>query len=207
MNHVLLALAPQYVKYGNQQAPNATANFKEYKELANSSGVAFVEVGSVTMEPCSDFVMPVNSLSIGGKGFIFHTETDNDGQREVYDNSEWGEECQGDLATYSAALMSKHNFTPGDIKDAQCHRNTTPCLKTQMVTLLQSFFYSFWFFGAIYYWSMWAFILVYFVSMVAYTCKNRKSIVQAMINDVQSDLDDSDDDMTPFKPSWGNSNA
>ena len=204
MNHVLLALAPQYVKYGNQQAPNATVGIGSSNRTAN--GYGFVEVGTVTMEPCSDFVFPINTLSISGKGYVLHSERLTDGK--PYSNGDWGpKNCTRILNGDAAAALKKLNFTPGEIAAAVCHRNTHPCLKTQMVTLLQSFFFSFWFFGAIYYWSMWVFILIYFVSMVAYTCKNRKSIVQAMINDVQSDLDDSDDDMTPFKPSWGNSVA
>jgi LMBR1 domain-containing protein 1 len=210
MNHVLLALAPQYVKYGNQQAPNATTHFSHYNN--ETDGFGFVPVGEVTMEPCSDFVFPINTLSIGGKGYVLHSERPPNATtgRRPYSNGDWGpKNCATFLNGEASAALKELNltFTDTEIAAAECHRNTHPCLKTQMVSLLQSFFFSFWFFGAIYYWSMWVFILIYFVSMVAYTCKNRKSIVQAMINDVQSDLDDSDDDMTEFKPSWGNSSA
>jgi hypothetical protein len=92
---------------------------------------------------------------------------------------------------------------PNLLKSFESCEITEPCLKTRLAALLSSFFYNFWFLGFCYYWANWGFIAVFFLSLIWCTCKRRKSLFQALVNDVEADLlGDDDDDMTPFKPSW-----
>eukprot|EP00041_Stephanoeca_diplocostata_P007026 m.97109 g.97109 ORF g.97109 m.97109 type:complete len:699 (+) comp16687_c0_seq1:153-2249(+) len=202
MNVVLLTLAPQYVTYGNQK----TINLESCG--ASDDQVSFAVVSDCEMVQCSGQAPPqailryTNVTTEAKQGLLVFPNASL--PYDSFINGTWGE-C--DLDTVSEFLdAAGYNVSDMRLGTDACDVNDKPCVQTRVAALLHSFFYNFWFLGAIYYWAMWLSLGVYFVSLIYYTCKNRKSLVQAMINDIQDDLDDSDDDDgAPFKPSWGSS--
>eukprot|EP00040_Diaphanoeca_grandis_P010962 m.56140 g.56140 ORF g.56140 m.56140 type:complete len:720 (-) comp22193_c0_seq2:223-2382(-) len=193
MNVVMMTIAPQYVKFGNQMYPKNATNGTSFVISPLSLDTCTEQM---CMQACVDAVPTMTTLKVDDKGYVAF------GYYLDHDLNTWSEYCNSD-----AGLEMIRELLPDVNGTITCFETVEPCLKTRMSALLQSFFFNFWFFGAIYYWFNWVFILFFFFSLIYYTCKNRKNIVQAMINDVQEDFDDSDDDMAPFKWSTDYSKA
>lgn len=190
----------RYVTYGNQVAVDSGSCSGVW-----SGNLNFRQVSDCSTKVCSKTTPPQSILHYTSAStqtstaLLVFGENGNGVGSKV-----WQPMCDQSLDDILAGLNAS-GISSDDVdlsKPLRCETNEIPCLQTRVAALLHSFFYNFWFFGAIYYWAEWLACLVYFIALIYFTCKRRKSIVQAMINDVQSDFDDSDDDMTPFKPSW-----
>lgn len=183
LNVVLLTLAPQYVTFGNQKYPSMG--------LPNTTGVDAV-IWPASVSPCNyqapSYLYQVQTGNTTSTLYQINTGVFYNASKPPY---------------YCNELATKINFNGISLKQPTiCYQLETPCTQTRMAALLHAFFYNLWFFGAIYYWANWGVVLVFFVALVWITCRKRKSLVQALINDAKDDMDDSDDDMTPFNPNW-----
>lgn len=220
LNVVLMTLSPQYVTYGNQHFTRGISS-----EASESGGLYKVGVaeypskhaGTTTvgasLEICSSdapgaLYLLKNSKSSWLVDVPFTCEESPcsalDCQKALMDNAMTEKVIVSDSfvkatnnrdSTTMAQFISDNTIT-------KCSIVESPCVQTRLAALLRSFFFQFWFLGAIYYWANWGFLLIFFLSLIVITCKRRRSLMQAMINDVNEDVDDSDDDMMPFSPSW-----
>jgi len=218
LNIVLLTLSPNYSTYGNQMYSKGVAS--DWSGDNQCIGYAAYPTNA---EQCSSqapgFQLLVNTpagceLS---KGDCEQWQVDiplNKNQTAgLNKQSDWHLEAGAciDLlgeVGYTPAMkpcagVPPNQTLPSLMSNVESCEITEPCLKTRLAGLMQSFFFNFKFLGICYFWANWGFIAVFMFSFVWCTCKRRKSLFQALINDVQSDLlGDDDDDMTPFKPSW-----
>jgi len=221
LNVILMTLSPQYVSFGNQKyTPGIESDFANPKAPC----VGFTEYPK-NEEWCNSnappyqvlLQYPKNCESAQCKLFQFDVPLSSNFSRTGTSESDWDYttgctniikqfasfqpkaivQCGGNSSSSSEAYdaVVNYNFTSCSV--------ITPCVETRLSALLNAFFYNYWFLGMIYYWANWGFLVVFYASLVYCTCKRRRSIYQSMVNDVQTDLIDSDDDdMTPFKPSW-----
>eukprot|EP00037_Helgoeca_nana_P005958 m.55429 g.55429 ORF g.55429 m.55429 type:complete len:753 (-) comp16876_c0_seq1:222-2480(-) len=207
LNVVLMTLAPQYVTFGNQVAIDSTSCVPGNM----TSELIFRRVSACSTTPCSVITKaPPQSFfsytSLASKQtetvLVFGSKTDDINE---FSASEHNHVCTSSLTDVILSALNVSGLDSEDVdlsEPLHCYTNHEPCVTTRVTALLHSFFHNMSILGAIFYYCEWLACLVYFLALIWFTCKKRKSIVQAMINDVQSDFDDSDDDMTPFKPSW-----
>lgn len=186
INVVLLTLAPQYVTYGNQ-------HYSDIKIYSGSGRHMPLAYPTKDVKLCNTEAPGYNYLVYQGNSThpyqfdapIYDDKTDNKCIQKSLDIVLNGVNATWDLSSSTFA----------------CVRQET-CVSTRFAAILHAFFYNIWFFGAIYYWANWGFILIFFIALFYLTCKRRRSLVASLINDAKHDFDDSDDDMTPFNPSW-----
>jgi len=224
LNPVLLTLSPQYVTYGNQHyTSGVTSVVPEGAGAPTALGLATYPSGTAggikgaSAAICSsDAPGAQYYIENSGKAYLvdYPLHCTGNWQAQLLNmtaNSGKGYDVSPDSFDAGGAgmtladFLSKEGFL-SESKDrfvaGTCQTIISPCVQTRMAALLRNFFYNFWFLGAIYYWANWGFLVFFFLCLVVITCKRRKSLMQAMVNDVQEDVDDSDDDMTPFQPSW-----
>jgi len=222
LNVVLLTLSPNYTTYGNQMYSKGVAS----QWSGDAQCIGFAPYPSHA-EQCSSaapqYQLLVNTPAGCNPNPNVNTNTCTQWQVDIPLNKEnataytkgkndWSltsAECTSLLdvaikANYPKCAGVQSNQTLAALlAETQSCEISEPCLKTRLAALLSSFFYNFWFLGFCYYWANWGFIGIFFISLIWCTCKRRKSLFQALVNDVESDLlGDDDDDMTPFKPSW-----
>lgn len=197
----------RYVTFGNQVAIDSTSCVPGNM----TSELIFRRVSACSTTPCSVITKaPPQSFfsytSLASKQtetvLVFGSKTDDINK---FSAKEHNHVCTSSLTDVILGALNVSGLDSEDVdlsEPLHCFTNHEPCVTTRVTALLHSFFHNMSILGAIFYYCEWLACLVYFLALIWFTCKKRKSIVQAMINDVQSDFDDSDDDMTPFKPSW-----
>lgn len=192
LNVVFMTLVPQYVSFGNQhysnipvRADNTTTCFDTKNPYVGLSLCSYDA-------PHYQYFFKYQNQTVQFNGF----KAD-----QFYDPAI--RNCKAGLTfSFCNNTLGLPDTLPTSM--VNCTRVEEPCTQTRMAALLNAFFYNLWFLGAIYYWANWGIIGVFFFSLVFMVCKRRKSLLQSLVNDVQDDFDDSDDDMTPFNPSWKN---
>jgi len=225
LNPVLLTLSPQYVTYGNQHYTggattevNKETGWPTALGLATYPGGAASGIKGASPTLCSSDAPGAQYYISNGSKVAWLVDyplnCDGNWQAQLLNRTANYQITKGSLtneAKKEAKPLSGFFLNNGFIRSlgdtqfvaaATCQKIKSPCVQTRMAALLRNFFYNFWFLGAIYYWANWGFMLFFFLCLVVMTCKKRRSLMQAMVNDVQDDVGDSDDDMTPFQPSW-----
>lgn len=191
INVVLLTLAPQYMTYGNQRYPTIDPYVPAKKG------------DPATCHHVQAFPPKATALCDSQAPQYMYTWTYNHTTYQLDDASFYNSTFRNGCVPKSVLSVCVTNTTTidYDLDLGYCDR-VTACTSTRVAALLHAFFYNLWFFGAIYYWANWGFIGVFFLSLVYFTCKRRRSLVQSLLNDAKEDTYESDDDMTPFNPSW-----
>jgi LMBR1 domain-containing protein 1 len=205
INVVLLSLAPQYVTYGHQHySPGLIGNIDANNQLECLGAVDYPSSSVVCNQDAPGYIWVVKDND-GTEQQVYYPKGLLDSKSVSECNAKWKQNLLADAPTYvcqkdgSAGNQTVANWISAQVS---CTQIKDPCVQTRLAALLHTFFYNFWFLGAIYFWSNWGFILVFMLALIYYTCKKRKSLFQAMLNEVNDDMYDSDDDIAPFRPSW-----
>eukprot|EP00039_Didymoeca_costata_P001041 m.49180 g.49180 ORF g.49180 m.49180 type:complete len:688 (+) comp10602_c0_seq1:222-2285(+) len=200
LNVVLLSLSPQYVTYGHQHYPKGVTN--------DTNACLGVAAYPSNPEVCSSeaprYLWIIRRMDGSKEQVNFPRALLNESSDDSC-HMNW----KANLLNMAPSTLCNADGTAGTNTTSSfaddvisCEQQKGPCVQTRLAALLHTFFFNFWFLGAIYYWANWGFILIYMLAFIYYTCTKRKSLFQAMLNDVNDDMYDSDDDITPFRPSW-----